>query len=302
MSRVAVIGSSNTDMVVRASRFPAPGETVLGGEFFMFPGGKGANQAVAAARMGADVRFFCVLGDDAFGQQALSGYAREGIRTDAIRIETGTASGTALITVNEAGENQIVVAPGANATLTAEYLTEQAARLKNTEIALAQLEIPMVAITHLARFCRENGIPLILNPAPAQDLPADVLQGLFGITPNQSEAERLTGIRPHDPETAEKAAESLGDRGVTHVAITLGAAGVYYLGPEGRFRLEAPKVKAVDTTAAGDVFNGVLAAGLARGLAWKESLKRANRAAALSVTRMGAQSSAPYLREIEPET
>lgn len=300
MNRVAVIGSSNTDMVVKTSRFPAPGETVLGGDFFMFPGGKGANQAVAAARMGADVRFFCVLGDDPFGQQALAGYAREGIRTDAIRTEAGTASGTALITVNEAGENQIVVAPGANARLTPTYLAGQAHHLKNADIALAQLEIPLPAIEHLARFCRENGIPLLLNPAPAQDLPPEVLQGLFGVTPNQSETERLTGIRPHDPKTAEKAAESLRGRGVTHVAITLGAAGVYYLGPEGRFRLEPPKVTALDTTAAGDVFNGVLAAGLAGGLAWKQSLVRANQAAALSVTRMGAQSSAPYREELEP--
>ncbi len=300
MNRVAVIGSSNTDMVVKTSRFPAPGETVLGGEFFMFPGGKGANQAVAAARMGAEVRFFCVLGDDPFGQQALSGYAQEGIRTDAIRTEAGIASGIALITVNQAGENEIVVAPGANAKLSPEYLTEQAGRLEKADIALAQLEIPMPAVRHLARFCRDKGIPLILNPAPAQDLPSDVLQGLFGITPNQSETERLTGIRPQGPDTAEEAAESLRGRGVEHVAITLGAGGVYYLGPEGRFRLEPPRVEAVDTTAAGDVFNGVLAAGLAGGLSWRESLGRANRAAALSVTRMGAQGSAPFLKEIEP--
>ena len=300
MNRVAVIGSSNTDMVVKTSRFPAPGETVLGGEFFTFPGGKGANQAVAAARMGAEVSFFCVLGDDAFGQQALAGYAREGIRTDAIRTEAGVASGIALITVNAAGENEIVVAPGANARLTPAYLAEQAGHLQNADIALAQLEIPMPAIEHLARFCRDRGLPLILNPAPAQDLPAEVLNGLFGITPNQSETERLTGIRPQSPETAEKAADLLHDRGVEHVAITLGAGGVYYLGPEGRFRLEPPRVQALDTTAAGDVFNGVLAAGLAGGLSWKESLGRANRAAALSVTRMGAQSSAPFLKELEP--
>ena len=194
MSRVAVIGSSNTDMVVKTSRFPGPGETVLGGEFFMFPGGKGANQAVAAARMGADVRFFCVVGDDPFGQQAVSGYAQEGIRTDAIRVETGIASGVALITVNEAGENEIVVAPGANARLTDEYLAEQATLLKSAALALAQLEIPLPAIQYLARFCRENDIPFILNPAPARDLPSDVLQGLFGITPNQTFASALSSI------------------------------------------------------------------------------------------------------------
>ncbi len=299
MKKVAVIGSSNTDMVVKTSRFPAPGETVLGGEFFVFPGGKGANQAVAAARMGADVRFFCVLGDDSFGQQAREGYTREGIRTDAILIEPATATGVALITVNEAGENEIVVAPGANARLTAEYLAQQAERLQEANIALAQLEVPIAAIAFLARFCREKGIPLLLNPAPAQPLDPGLLQGLFGISPNQSETERLTGIRPDNPSTAAKAAGVLRDQGVEHVAITLGADGVFYLGPEGKFQLTPPRVKAVDTTAAGDVFNGVLASGLAAGNSWKESLALANRAAAFSVTRMGAQASAPYLKELE---
>lgn len=299
MKKVAVIGSSNTDMVVKTSRFPAPGETVLGGEFFVFPGGKGANQAVAAARMGADVRFFCVLGDDSFGQQAREGYTREGIRTDAILIEPATATGVALITVNEAGENEIVVAPGANARLTAEYLAQQAERLQEANIALAQLEVPIAAIAFLARFCREKGIPLLLNPAPAQPLDPGLLQGLFGISPNQSETERLTGIRPDNPSTAAKAAGVLRDQGVEHVAITLGADGVFYLGPEGKFQLTPPRVKAVDTTAAGDVFNGVLASGLAAGKSWKESLTLANRAAAFSVTRMGAQASAPYLKELE---
>lgn len=300
MNRVAVIGSSNTDMVVKTTRFPAPGETVLGGEFFVFPGGKGANQAVAAARVGADVRFFCALGDDPFGQQAQQGYASEGIRTDAIMKVTGVATGVALITVNEAGENEIVVAPGANAQLTAEYLSQQAHRLQEADIALAQLEIPMPAIGFLAGFCRDRGIRLILNPAPAQPLAPDVLQGLFALTPNQSETEMLTGIRPDNPETAEAAARVLGDKGVQHVVITLGAKGVFYQGNEGKFQLTPPRVTAVDTTAAGDVFNGVLAAGLARGNSWKESLGLANRAAALSVTRMGAQASAPYLQELNP--
>lgn len=299
MNRVAVIGSSNTDMVIKTTHFPAPGETVLGGEFFVFPGGKGANQAVAAARMGADVRFFCVLGDDSFGQQAQEGYIREGIRTDAIARESGTATGVALITVNRAGENEIVVAPGANAKLTAEYLSQQAHRLQEADIALAQLEIPMPAIGFLAGFCRDRGIPLILNPAPAQTLTPDVLQGLFALSPNQSETEKLTGIRPDSPETAEAAARALRNLGVEHVAITLGAKGVFYLGGEGKFQLIPPRVTAIDTTAAGDVFNGVLAAGLAGGNSWKKSLELANRAAALSVTRMGAQASAPFLHEIE---
>lgn len=298
MNRVAVIGSSNTDMVVKTNRFPNPGETVIGGEFFVFPGGKGANQAVAAARFGADVRFFCAVGDDTFGQQAVTGYANEGIRTDAIKTVSETASGIALITVNENGENEIVVAPGANAKLNADFLTQKKELIKASEIVLAQLEIPLESIAFLADFCKNEKLPFILNPAPAQLLDEKILQNLYAITPNQSEAAHLTGIKPVDLQSARAAAQILLNQGVQHVAVTLGKDGTYYLGKEGDFHLKAPKVKAVDTTAAGDVFNGVLAAGLAGGFSWKESIEQSNKAAALSVTRMGAQNSAPYKSEL----
>jgi ribokinase len=297
-NRVAVVGSSNTDMVVKTSRFPNPGETLIGGEFFVFPGGKGANQAVAAARMGAEVRLICAVGTDSFGEQAIAGYEKEGIVTDAIEKVNGFASGIALITVNAQGENEIVVAPGANDRLLPTHLNENLTVLQESDIILAQLEIPLETIGFLAAFSQSENIPFILNPAPAKDLETLILNNLFAITPNQTEAELLTGIKIDSISAARQSAKTLKSRGVKNVVITLGKEGVYYLGEEGDFHLPASKVKAIDSTAAGDVFNGVLAAGLAKGLSWKESIKRSNKAAALSVTRMGAQNSAPYEFEI----
>ena len=297
-NRVAVVGSSNTDMVVKTSRFPNPGETLIGGEFFVFPGGKGANQAVAAARMGAEVHLICAVGTDSFGEQAIAGYEKEGIVTDAIEKVNGFASGIALITVNAQGENEIVVAPGANDRLLPTHLNENLTILQESDIILAQLEIPLETIGFLAAFSQSENIPFILNPAPAKDLETLILNNLFAITPNQTEAELLTGIKIDSISAARQSGKTLKSRGVKNVVITLGKEGVYYLGEEGDFHLPASKVKAIDSTAAGDVFNGVLAAGLAKGLSWKESIERSNKAAALSVTRMGAQNSAPYEFEI----
>jgi ribokinase len=299
MNSVLVIGSSNTDMVVKTLSFPNPGETVLGGDFFMFPGGKGANQAVAAARMGASVSFICATGDDNFGKQAIEGYAAEGIATDAIISVPDKASGIALITVNEKGENEIVVAPGANAALSPEQISSNTKLLLEADIILTQLEIPLETIHFISDFCRLYNKQLILNPAPAQKLKDTLLNGLFAITPNQSETQSLTGVRVVSAQSANNAAKVLLDKGVKNVVITLGADGVYYLGEFGELVSKPPKVNAVDTTAAGDVFNGVLAAGLAKGLDWKESLDLSNTAAAISVTRMGAQNSAPYLKELQ---
>lgn len=300
MNSVLVIGSSNTDMVVKTSRFPSPGETVLGGDFFVFPGGKGANQAVAAARMGAMVRFICATGDDNFGKQAIAGYEAEGIITDSIISFPEMASGIALITVNQMGENEIVVAPGANASLGPSQISKKMNHLLKADIVLTQLEIPIETISFTIDFCKKNNKPLILNPAPAQKIDDNLLQGLFAITPNQIETQLLTDVHVDSPESAKKAANVLLKKGVKNVIITLGENGVYYLGESGEIHLMPPKVDAVDTTAAGDVFNGVLAAGLAKGLNWKKSLDQSNIAASISVTRMGAQSSAPFLKEIKP--
>ena len=302
MNSVLVIGSSNTDMVVKTSRFPNPGETILGGDFFVFPGGKGANQAVAAARIGAKVRFICAIGDDNFGKQAIAGYAAEGIATDAIISVPDKASGIALITVNEKGENEIVVAPGANEVLSPDQISPNTKLLLEADIILTQLEIPLETIHFLGDFCKSHNKQLILNPAPAQTLDDTLLNELFAISPNQTEAHLLTGVRVNSKQSAKIAAQVLLERGVKNVIITLGADGVFYLGEFGELHSKPPKVEAVDTTAAGDVFNGVLAACLAKGLNWKESLELSNHAAAISVTRMGAQSSAPYLSDLKLKT
>jgi ribokinase len=298
MNKLLVIGSSNTDMVVKTERFPGPGETVLGGDFFMFPGGKGANQAVAAARMGVDVGFICSLGDDLFGRKALAGYKEENLNIDQVLVHKGIASGVALITINREGENEIVVASGANLQLTPEHLKKQTSALLTAEMLLTQLEIPLPTVEFIASHCRKHNLPLILNPAPAQALPDTVLDGLFLISPNQTEAEILSGIRVQNPEQAHEAAMALISRGVRNAIITMGSGGAYYAGEAGAFHLLPPEVEVVDTTAAGDVFNGVLAAQLCRGASWKKGIAAANKAAALAVTRLGAQASAPYLNEL----
>jgi ribokinase len=299
VSKIVVIGSSNTDMVVKTARFPRPGETIIGGEFFLFAGGKGANQAVAAARMGGQVVFVCKVGDDLFGKQALEGFINEGIDTEFAAVDPVRASGTALITVDEKGENSIVVAPGANDALDNHDIDNAASALRTAEIVLLQLEIPLPSVEHAARSAFEMGKKVILNPAPACILPDTLYPCLYAITPNETEALLLSNVEVTGEATARRAAEVLYKRGVRHVVITLGAKGVYYFDGRNGMVVPAPVVKAVDTTAAGDVFNGALAVGLADGLEWPAALALACRAASISVTRMGAQASAPYKAELE---
>lgn len=298
MNKLVVVGSSNTDMVVKAAHFPGPGETVMGGEFFMFPGGKGANQAVAAARVGAELTFICCVGDDLFGKQAIEGFEAEGIDTSRIRILPGETSGVALIIVNQEGENEIVVAPGTNNALGPEDLAKDSDLLSGAEVILTQLETPQESIEYLAKHCSDHGIRLILNPAPARELPDAVFHDLFMITPNQSETRLFTGVDVVDTSSAAAASAILMDKGVREVVITMGKSGAYYSGSQGEVWVKAPKVKAVDTTAAGDVFNGILAACLSKGTSIKEALDIAASGAAIAVTRMGAQTSAPYKHEI----
>jgi ribokinase len=293
MQRIIVVGSSNTDMVVKTERFPRPGETIVGGEFFLFAGGKGANQAVAAARLGGQVQFIARVGDDLFGQQAIDGFLAEGIDCSAIEKDSEHASGTALITVDGRGENSIVVAPGANNAL----LPEHFGRVDFSEaLVLAQLETPVETI--LAAAQRAPG-RMVLNPAPAQDLPEEIYPLLLAITPNETETELLTGVAiTEDPGTRARAAEILLAKGVGHVIITLGSQGAFYSNGEEEFMVPAPKVEAVDTTAAGDVFNGALVVALARNYAWREAINYAVKAASIAVTRMGAQASAPRQEEL----
>jgi ribokinase len=264
----------------------------------MFPGGKGANQAVAAARLGGKVNFICCVGDDIFGQNAIEGYKKEGINMDGALIVNGEPSGVALITVNAEGENEIVVASGANNLLSKTHLEGVAHTLQGADIILTQLETPIPTIEHLANHCRKFNQKLIINPAPAQKLSDDILNGLFLITPNETETRILTEIEVIDEATARMACEVLFQKGVKNVLITMGSRGAFFMNSEVHFTAKAQKVNAIDTTAAGDVFNGALAVCLAQNMTWKESIEFANKAAALSVTKMGAQTSAPYLNEI----
>lgn len=295
---VLVAGSINTDMVVMTKNFPQPGETILGGNFFLFPGGKGANQAVAAARMGAAVHLIGKVGEDIFGKQSIEGLKKEGISPDQITTDKKNASGTALITLNAKGENTIVVAPGANHSLTEKDIQAANHIIQEADIILTQLEIPMGTVLHLAERSRSFDKKLILNPAPAQKIPGKLYKSLYAITPNQTEASLLTGIKLNSMAATKEAARKMIQKGVQNVVITLGSKGAFFMNADESFMVAAPKVKSLDTTAAGDVFNGVLAVMLAEGKAWKDALQLACRAASVSVTRMGAQAGAPYRKEI----
>lgn len=298
MPNILVIGSSNTDMVVKTDRFPKAGETILGGEFFMFPGGKGANQAVAAARLGGQVTFVCKVGQDIFGQQAVEGFAKEGIATDFCLISEDTASGVALITVNAEGENEIVVASGANNELTKADLDAAESAFSSADLILLQLETPIPTVEYAIAKGAQMGKKVILNPAPAQSISAETYPHLFLITPNETEAELLTAIRVTDQASAGRAADALLAKGVKNVILTLGSKGAYFKNHDLAELVPAEKVKAVDTTAAGDVFNGALTVALAEGEDWLPAIRFAAKAAAISVTRMGAQASAPYREDL----
>jgi ribokinase len=298
MSRIIVIGSSNTDMVIKTKKLPVPGETILGGTFLMNPGGKGANQAVAAARLGGKVTFITKRGNDLFGNQAVGLLMREGIDTQYIVKDTKLPSGVALITVDSYGENSIVVAPGSNGNLLQEDIPPVIFGAGKFEILLLQLEIPIPTVEYSAMKATENGIKVILNPAPASALSDNLLKHTWLITPNETEAEALTGVTITDISTAERASVVLQERGVKNVIITLGETGAYIKSGNYSELVPGIKVTPVDTTAAGDVFNGALAVAISEGNDLKNAVIFANKAASISVTRMGAQASAPYRNEI----
>ncbi len=286
-------------MVVKADRLPAPGETILGGTFLMTAGGKGANQAVAAARLGGEVVFIVKVGDDIFGKQAVQSFNDEGIDTSHIITDPVNLSGVALITVDAKAENCIVVASGANANLTPGDLYTAEEKIKNASLILMQLEIPLETVEYVAGLAAENNVKLILNPAPACALSDELLSKVSIITPNQKETEMLTGMQIVDKESAERAAELLAEKGIETVIITLGVNGALVFHGSHFDWVAAPVVSAVDTTAAGDVFNGALAVAIAEGENLENAVMFANKAAALSVTKMGAQASAPTRQEVE---
>lgn len=300
MKNIVVIGSSNTDMVVKTSHLPAGGETVLGGTFFMNAGGKGANQAVAAARYGNRVVFVAKMGDDLFGKQVLKSLKEDNIVTDYVFVDKENPSGVALITIDSEAENCIVVAPGANMSLSPADIDVASEEIRNADVLLMQLESPVETVTYAAKMAAEAGVPVILNPAPApaEPLSEELLKNLYLITPNRSEASRLSGIEVKDMESAYRAAKAIRDMGPKCVIITLGNEGSLLDDGAMPMRVEALKVEAVDTTAAGDTYNGVLASVIAEGRSLIEAMREANVAAAISVTRMGAQPAAPTREEI----
>ena len=298
MKRIVVLGSTNTDMVVKAAHIPAPGETILGGDFLMNPGGKGANQAVAAARLGGDVTFIAKVGDDLFGREAKALFAKEDINVEHVFTDAEKPSGVALIMVSAAGENSISVALGANGTLSPSDIAAARDGIEGAGALLMQLETPVETILCAAQWASAKGVPVILNPAPACELPDALFPCLSMITPNETEAEMLTGVRVADEATAEAAAKALCAKGVGRVIITLGAKGAFvYDGSNGEL-IPAFPVEAMDTTAAGDVFNGALVVALTEGRALDEAVVFASKAASISVTRMGAQASVPYRAEV----
>jgi len=296
---IVVVGSSNTDMIVKVPRIPKPGESVMGGRFTMAAGGKGANQAVAAARAGGQVSLIARVGNDVFGEEAVQGYARDGIDVGCLTHDDGAPTGIALIFVGENGQNSIAVAPGANSSLTPEHIEKFRDRILEADTLLMQLETPLETVQAAAEIAAGAGKRIILNPAPGRQLPDDLLRQISILTPNESEAEILTGIRFEDDMSAGRAAERLLDRGVGIVIVTLGERGAYAASGKERRRLPGFQVKAVDATAAGDVFNGALAVGLSEGMALQDAVRFAHAAAALSVTKLGAQPSIPYRHQVD---
>jgi len=298
---IFVIGSINTDMVAMTKNLPAPGETVMGGEFMMTAGGKGANQAVSAARLGGEVTMVGRLGEDVFGDQSIKRLKHENINCDFIGRDSKAASGVALISVDDKGENHIVVAPGANNHLDKAKVKTALDSMPDNAIILLQLEIPLETVAYIIEATRGSSRRVILDPAPAPSitLSDNFLNGLYLITPNETEATKLSGIEVQDDKSAEAAARKLLATGVNNVAITMGANGVVLVQQDGVKFIKSPKVVAIDTTAAGDCFNGALAVSIANDLSLEKSVERACRAASISVTRKGAQDSMPTKSEVD---
>jgi len=298
---LVVVGSLNMDLVLRVPRVPDAGETLTSHAFSVVPGGKGANQAVACARLGAKVIQIGRVGADAFGAALRQAMAADGIDIDHVSTDDHAATGVATILVDDTAQNRIILAPGANATLTTAHLDAAAACIERASLVVLQLEVPLETVEYAIGLAHRAGRSVLLNPAPAQPLPDRLWTVIDFLIPNESEATILTGIPVSDPDSATKAAEFLRAKGVRHVLVTLGEQGVLIAGPDGTHHLPAHAVKAVDTTAAGDTFIGGFAAGLLEGMAVIEAARLGQRAASLCVTRPGAQPSIPFRLELSDE-
>jgi ribokinase len=286
------------DLVVQANRFPQPGETILGGEFGMFPGGKGANQAVACAKLGGNVYFLGKMGMDLFREKLVEGMSRDGVKLDHLLTDRSSPTGIALITVSGSGQNEIVVASGSNMQLRPSELTLHSAAFERAAVVLLQLEIPLPAVQRAVRMAKQYGATVILNPAPARKLPASLLKQIDILTPNETELAILTGLRVDSMTSVQRAARKLVSIGVANVIVTMGSQGSFWLNGADGEHYRAMKVKAVDTTGAGDAFNGALAYSIANGQSIDDAIRFASSVAAFSVTKMGAQSSMPTTKEL----
>jgi ribokinase len=295
---IVVVGSANMDMVVLTKRFPEPGETVFGGTFGMFPGGKGANQAVCAAKLGGRVYFIGKMGRDVFRDKLLDSMKHDGVRLGRLTTDPHDSTGIALITVDGGGQNEIVVVSGSNMKLLPSDIERERSVFASVKVLLLQLEIPIPTVVKAARLAKERAVTVVLNPAPARKLPASLLKMVDYITPNETELHHLTSMPVSSIRGVERAAQRLLASGIRTVLVTMGAKGCLMV-REGATKLfPAHKVKPVDTTAAGDAFNGALAFALASGYSLEEAIALANSVAAFAVTRMGAQSSMPTMNEL----
>ncbi|EKY3232411.1 ribokinase [Cronobacter malonaticus] len=297
--QLVVLGSINADHILNLEAFPAPGETVTGSQYQVAFGGKGANQAVAAGRSGADIAFIACVGEDDIGERIRQQLSRDNIDVSPVSAVAGESTGVALIFVNGEGENVIGIHAGANAALTPERVNEQREKIANARALLMQLESPVESVIAAARIAHENQTTVILNPAPARALSDELLALVDIITPNETEAEKLTGVKVSDDESAAQAAAVLHQKGIETVIITLGSRGVWLsVNGEGQ-RVPGFRVKAVDTIAAGDTFNGALLTALLEGTPMLNAIRFAHAAAAIAVTRPGAQPSVPWRDEID---
>ena len=298
MSDIVVIGSLNMDLVVRAGRMPAAGETIVGSEFKLIPGGKGANQAVAAARMGGAVSMVGRVGGDPFGETLRRSLSEQGVDVGRVRVDEDAPTGTAFIVVEEGGENRIIIVSGANGRVGADDLREAEPLIAAAKAMVLQFEVRLETVEQAMRVAREHDVPVILNPAPAYEVSLDFLHGLKYLVMNETECETITGISCDESEAVEDAADLLRRKGVETVIITLGANGALVAAGGGIEHVPGYPVEALDTTAAGDAFVGALAASVARGKPLAEAVRLANAAGAITVTRVGAQPSLPTWQEV----
>lgn len=298
--KIVVVGSSNTDMVIKSAHLPKPGETILGGKFLMNPGGKGANQAVAVARLGGDVSFVCKVGDDMFGKEAIAKYSEDHINVDHVSMSSEQPSGVALINIDQKGENCISVASGANYCLSEEDINRAEPVIKNASIVLLQLEVPIHTVAYAARMAKRYGALVVLNPAPApkEALSSELLSNVDMIIPNSTEIETITGRCATDSESAQDAIGQIVSKGVKTVIVTLGSEGTITFHDGEYKQIPAYRVEAVDTTAAGDTFCGGVCVALAEGKTVFEAVRFGTKAASICVTRMGAQGSIPFRSEM----